>query len=165
MKSLILKIGLFVGGVAILAAAANFLFSEQTAKLENAIYPSHLKTLSDYHDFGSWPIAAGQGTYSFEVSNITKEPVEITKLYTSSNYAKANLLIGDKKIGPVGFLGEGSMGFLKETLLPNQTAKVEVIFDPAADGSAAAGLRESFVYLEDKGGAPLKFGIRALVTL
>lgn len=164
MKNTIFKIGIFVGGLAILAFAANFLFSKQIKQMANIIQPIRLKTLDNFYDFGSLPIKAGKESYSFEIINISQEPVEISKFYTSCRCATANLIIDGENIGKADFLGKAR--FLSaEILSSNQRAIVEVVFDPAIDGPAGIGVRESFVYLEDKNGAPLRLGVRALVTL
>ncbi|MDP1706252.1 MAG: DUF1573 domain-containing protein [bacterium] len=164
MKKTILKIAVFIGGLLILVVAVNFLFSKQIKQTANTIQPVRLKTLDNFYDFGSLPIKVGKESYSFKIMNISQEPVEISKFYTSCRCATANLIINGENVGEADFLGKARSSSV-EILLPNQTAVVEVIFDPTIDGPNGVGVRESFVYLENKDGAPLRLGVRALVTL
>jgi len=165
MPKIFWKAGLFVVGLATLAFSANFFFSQQIKQSGNLIRPVRLKALMSFYDFGLLPMAAGKRVYSFEINNVSQESVEVGKFYTSCRCATANLIVGGQKIGQADFLGSSVAASAKEVLSPNQTATVEVIFDPAAEGPAGTGLKESFVYLEDKSGMPLKLGIRALVKL
>lgn len=164
MKNTIFKFGIFIGGLAILALAANFLFSKQVKQTTNVIQPVRLKTLDNFYDFGVLPIKVGKESYSFEIINVSQELVEISKFYTSCRCATANLIINGENVGEADFLGK-ARSLSIETLSPNQRATVEVVFDPTIDGPTGVGVRESFVYLEDKDGAPLRLGVRALVTL
>lgn len=164
MLKTFLKIGFFVGGLVVLVGAANFFFAKQIRQAGDMILPVRLKTLAGFYDFGLLPMAAGKQSHLFAVSNNSSEPVAIAKFYTSCRCATANLIVDGKKIRQADFLG-GEVGRPAESLAPNQAATVEVIFDPAAEGPAGAGLRESFVYLEDAAGVPLKLEVRALVRL
>lgn len=158
------KIIFFIAGLVFLALAVNGFFSRQLQEAGNLIQPARLKALTVFHDFGIIPMVVGKKTHSFGINNVSQESVEIGKFYTSCRCVTASLIIDGKKVSQTDFLGGATAG-QKEIILPNQTAIVEVVFDPAAEGPSGTGLRENFVYLEDKGGVSLKLSVRALVKL
>lgn len=166
MLKTFLKIVFFAGGLVVLALAANFIFDKQKIEANNLIEPIRLRASAYSHDFGFLPMAAGTQRHQFEIRNASPEPVEISKFYTSCRCVAAKLIIGGRETGKADFVGNGFLVGQNQIVLPsNQSAIVEVVFDPAATGPAGAGLRESFVYLEDRNGAPLRLEIRALVRL
>ncbi|MDP3934638.1 MAG: DUF1573 domain-containing protein [Candidatus Giovannonibacteria bacterium] len=116
------------------------------------------------YDFGSISMAAGKVSKTFAIKNTGTDPLAINQLYTSCMCTEATLKIVGRSAGPFGMPGHGFAKRINETILPNEEAEVEVIFDPAAHGPAGVGRIERAVYLENSAGAPLELKFSATVT-
>lgn len=139
---------------------------------------------SSTFDFGSISMAAGTVSHAFTLTNRNEEEVTVERLYTSCMCTTASLVIGNpstpnrsslrsdgtgqagtgrKRLGPYGMPGHGFTPKINEVIAPDETATIEVVFDPAAHGPAGVGPVERIVYLETPQGAQ-ELTIRALVT-
>lgn len=164
------------GGIAVLALVFIFWVSRGTPATDqhNMMNGGNMAGLADaqsaltasemMYDFGSISMRNGKVNRVFSVQNNSSEPVKITKMYTSCMCTEATLISRGEKMGPLGMPGHGFVPNLNQVLEPNETAEVEVIFDPAAHGPAGIGTIERAVYLEQEGRAPLTLEIKALVT-
>jgi len=115
-------------------------------------------------DFDSISMANGDVSHKFEIKNLSENPVNIEKIYTSCMCTDAKLFLGDKSFGPYGMPGHGMIPKINQIVGPNEEAVLEVIFDPAAHGPAGVGRIIRVVYVENSGGQPLEFTIAATVT-
>ena len=117
------------------------------------------------YDFGSISMSAGKVKHMFRIENTKNEPLNIGKMYTSCMCTSASLLMDDKTFGPYGMPGHGFFGgAVNQVLNPNQSAEVEVIFDPAAHGPAGVGPIERAVFVESGDGSTIQLNIKAVVT-
>lgn len=115
------------------------------------------------YDFGSISMAAGKVAHAFEIRNNSSSTLELDKLYTSCMCTGAYFVKGGDRIGPFGMPGHGFVPGLNRELSPGESAKIEVVFDPAAHGPAGVGPVDRVVFLESRDGAR-QFGIKAVVT-
>ena len=60
--------------------------------------------------------------------------------------------------------GHGFIPGINEAVQPGEEAEVEVVFDPAAHGTAGVGKIERLVYVENNGSRTMQFLIKASVT-
>lgn len=114
-------------------------------------------------DFGEISMAAGKVSHLFAVKNTGSKSVSINKLYTSCMCTTAMLKIGNRIKGPFGMPGHGFVPGFNESLAPNETAIIDVVFDPAAHGPAGVGPINRAVRVENNGGEPLELRITATV--
>lgn len=114
------------------------------------------------YDFGTISMVAGKVAHSFEIRNNSSSTLALDKLYTSCMCTAAYFVKGDERIGPFGMPGHGFVPGLGQELKPGETAKIEVVFDPAAHGPAGIGPVDRTVFLELNGGMK-EFGIKAIV--
>ncbi len=116
------------------------------------------------YDFGTISMAEGIVKHQFKIKNTSTEAVNIEKMYTSCMCTTAALAIGGKQFGPYGMPGHGFIPRINQTLVPNEEATVEVVFDPAAHGPAGVGRIERIITIENNAGQPLELQFAALVT-
>lgn len=117
------------------------------------------------YNFGSISMKKGNVSNTYKVKNSSEFPVEITKLYTSCMCTTAALTIDGKKTGPFGMPGHGgTVPNIAVSLAPGQEGEVELIFDPAAHGSAGIGKIDRTVFIESKGNPNFELTFTALVT-
>lgn len=109
-------------------------------------------------------MAAGNVSHVFDIRNSGSEPVTLTKLTTSCMCTTATLITRAGKIGPFGMPGHAPSGGVNERLAPGETARVEMVFDPAAHGPAGVGEIERSVMIRNSAGRPLELRFVALVT-
>lgn len=84
----------------------------------------------------------------------------------------ATLLHGDpsagsgqvKKFGPFGMPGHGFVPKVNDAVNSGEEVSVEVVFDPAAHGSAGVGRIDRVVFVETESGLPLQLKFVAIVT-
>jgi len=115
------------------------------------------------YDFGTISMAAGEVTHDFEIRNDSSSTLKLNKLYTSCMCTGAYFVSGTDDIGPFGMPGMGFVPSLDKELKPGESARIKVVFDPAAHGPAGVGLADRVVYLEFPSGVK-QFGIKAMVT-
>lgn len=116
------------------------------------------------HDFGRISMANGTVNTRFGIKNTGSEDVVIRKVYTSCMCTKATLVFGpERRSGPFGMPGHGSIPRIDESIAPGEEVFVEVSFDPAAHGPAGIGRIQRTVVVENDAGEPLKFFFDAFV--
>lgn len=115
-------------------------------------------------DFGSISMAAGKVKHTFKIQNISNEPINIEKMYTSCMCTAAVLMMEGGRFGPYGMAGHGFIPKINEMLSSGEKAVVEVIFDPAAHGPAGVGRIQRTITIENSAGQPFELGFTALVT-
>ena len=123
-----------------------------------------LKAAETSYDFGSVSMAAGKVSHTFQLKNESKDPVTITKLYTSCMCTTTSLKNGGSDLGPFGMAGMGYIPSLDEKVNPGGEVEVEATFDPAAHGPAGVGNIERVVTVEQSGSAPIELHFKAVVT-
>lgn len=101
--------------------------------------PTTLVASEPNFDFGALSMAAGKVSHMFDLTNVSSAPVVIKSLYTSCMCTEANLIMGDKKIGPFGMIGMAYNPVINTTVPAGATVAVEAVFDPAAHGPAGIG--------------------------
>lgn len=125
---------------------------------------SHLAAAESSYDFGSVSMAKGKVSKTFEIKNTVANPLVIEKIYTSCMCTSASLVTSEREFGPFGMPGHGLVPKANATLNPGGTAKINVVFDPAAHGPAGVGPIERVIFVEEKGHLPLQLEIKAVVT-
>jgi len=119
---------------------------------------------TDNHDFGTISMAAGKVMHQFKIKNTGTEAVAINEMYTSCMCTVASLMMGERRFGPYGMPGHGSIPKLNQNINPNEEAVIEVIFDPAAHGPAGVGQIQRAVIIENSAGEPVELQFTAVVT-
>lgn len=151
--------GLLIGGLAFLASPSGSKKSGATGT------PTVLKADPTYFDFGTISMKNGVVKRAVTIQNPTSENIAITQLSTSCMCTSATLKTSDaKQYGPFGMQGHGFIPRIDATLLPNDTATVDVTFDPNAHGPAGVGRISRTVYLENSAGRPLEINFSVSVT-
>lgn len=116
------------------------------------------------YDFGTVSMKDGEVKHTYEIKNTSNEALTITKLYTSCMCTTAELTAGDQKTGPFGMQGHGgSIPDINVPLQAGQTAQIEVVFDPAAHGSAGVGDIKRSVYVNTQGNPNFELTFKATV--
>lgn len=115
-------------------------------------------------DFGTVSMAAGKVTHRYWIKNTGSAPITIQRLYTSCMCTTAALVKANRKYDPYGMPGHGFMPTINAPMAPNETAIVEVVFDPAAHGPAGIGPVDRFVTLQTDREPPLELAFTAVVT-
>ncbi len=115
-------------------------------------------------DFGTISMAAGKVTHDYKIKNGGTDQAVISKMYTSCMCTTALLQIDDKKFGPFGMPGHGSVPSIGEKLPPGKEAVVSAVFDPAAHGPAGVGRIQRSIRLETDSGKFLDLQFSAMVT-
>lgn len=151
---------LTIGGLVLAVAGGLYLLSRPQARPASP----EQKVLGSAHgeyDFGQISMAKGLVSHVYEIKNDTSSPLTLTKLYTSCMCTTASLRFGDKVLGPFGMPGHGALpqASFREELAPQESASVEVVFDPAAHGPAGLGkiAREVILETGEKSGEMMKF--------
>lgn len=116
------------------------------------------------HDFGTISMKNGIVRTTFEIKNIGSEKVVLRKLYTSCMCTEATLIIGASREGPFGMPGHVSIETFNQEFNPNESAKIEVSFDPNAHGPAGVGKMERQILLEGVRGVLMTLNISSVVT-
>lgn len=114
--------------------------------------------------FGPISMAAGRVTHRFPIKNVGKEPILISKLYTSCMCTTAALVKDGRTSDAYGMPGHAPIPTINVPINPQEEALVEVIFDPAAHGPAGVGPIERVVTIENNAGRPLELAFSALVS-
>ena len=133
--------------------------SDSSAESGNVL----LNASENSYDFGSISMARGPVTKRFEVRSVDGA-VRIGRMYTSCMCTSAKLILPSGSFGPFGMPGHGIIPRIGAILGRNETAFVDVTFDPSAHGPAGIGRIERVVSLEAENGAPLQLNIAATVT-
>ena len=124
------------------------------------------------YNFGSISMAAGTVSRIFTLRNTGTGALTIKKIYTSCMCTTALLRLGGatsssgelKQFGPFGMPGHGAVPSINQQIGPNETATVDIVFDPAAHGPAGVGRIERVVTIENDAGDPVELSFSAQVT-
>lgn len=116
------------------------------------------------YDFGTISMAGGLVRHTFTIRNSQGEPFRVGKVYTSCMCTTALLSLRGRQFGPYGMPGHGGIGDIGAELAPEETASVEVVFDPAAHGPAGVGKIERVAVVENTDGVPFELHFSAVVT-
>lgn len=119
---------------------------------------------TDNYDFGTISMASGKVKHAFTIKNTSNEAVVVNKMYTSCMCTTASLIIEGKQFGPYGMPGHMAIPQIDQAINPNETAVVEVIFDPAAHGPAGVGRIQRTIIIENNAGQPVELQFAAVVT-
>lgn len=122
-----------------------------------------LKARESRFEFGPISMAGGKVSHRYWFRNESAAPVLVRQVFTSCMCTTATLVKGIRIIGSYGMPGHGPLPAVNETLAPNETAYVDVVFDPAAHGPAGLGFTERVVTIEPATGEPLQVGFTAYV--
>lgn len=114
--------------------------------------------------FGNVPLGGGLVRRVYAVRNAGTEPTTVTGISTSCMCTTAVITTARGTWGPFGMPGHGLLPKISATLAPDETAEVEVVYDPAAHGPSGIGPVERAVYLAHTGGDPLILSFTATVT-
>ncbi|MFO0702334.1 MAG: DUF1573 domain-containing protein [Candidatus Andersenbacteria bacterium] len=114
--------------------------------------PTALTVDAALFDFGTVAMSKGKVTHDFVVTNTGKQPISLTKLYTSCMCTSAELSLGEHHQGPFGMQGHGATPTFDETLAPGAAVTVSATFDPNAHGPAGVGPIDRSVSLESSDG-------------
>ena len=125
---------------------------------------SVLNVDTEYYNFGTISMDAGNVNHTFRMTNRGTVPVTITKMFTSCMCTRATLKTADGTVGPYGMPGHGSIPRIDKIILPGETADINVVFDPAAHGPAGIGPIQRAVILENDAGRSIEVTFKALVT-
>ena|SRR3989338_4552339 len=136
----------------------------QTSDLLVASTPGSLSATETVFDFGNISMAAGKVSHQFAVKNSGVGVVTINKIYTSCMCTSAKLITENGSFGPFGMVGHGFIPSINRALLPGESAKVDVVFDPAAHGPAGVGKIERMVTIENDAGELVELRFSAVVT-
>src|SRR3972149_117405 len=123
-----------------------------------------LSSASPFFDFGKISMAAGNVSHPYSIKNISGAALTITRISTSCMCTTATLITPAGKRGPFGMPGHGPVPELQERFAPGETARVEVVFDPAAHGPAGIGQTDRTVTIINDAGPPLVLRFSAMVT-
>ena len=167
MKSIIITtIGTVLVIVGLIFATRSGILGEKvtTGSVSNiTTSPANLDIPEKFFDFGIISMAKGEVEHLFTVKNTGVSSINLEKLYTSCMCTVAYIKVGEYDRGPFGMPGHGIVPKVNKELLPNQTAEIKVVFDPAAHGPSGIGKIERVVYLENSAGIA-EFGFKAEVT-
>ena len=133
--------------------------NEQRAQVNSALAAEETS-----YDFGTISMAEGPVRHTFTIRNSQSAPFRVAKLYTSCMCTTALLSLGGRQFGPYGMPGHGGIGGIGAELAPDETASIEVVFDPAAHGPAGVGKIERVVVVEGESVAPFELRFSAVVT-
>jgi len=122
-----------------------------------------LTTSEQMFNFGNVSMAAGRVSHTYTVRNTGATPVTVTKLFTSCMCTDATLVTSKGRTGPFGMPGHAFIPVIAETIPSGETARVEVVFDPAAHGPAGVGRIDRVITLETDAHQPLELGFTAMV--
>lgn len=123
-----------------------------------------LQADSQLFDFGTISMKSGDVSHRFRIKNSSGSAVVITKLYTSCMCTKATITVNNRKQGPFGMPGHGgSVPEIQESLAASSEATIDVVFDPAAHGSAGVGNVNRTISIES-GSTIFNLNVIALVT-
>lgn len=126
--------------------------------------PGTLVAQQQQYDFGKISMAAGKVSHNYSLENTSSQKVTVRKIFTSCMCTVASLLRGERRTGPFGMPGHGTVPTINEDLAPGEKTEVEVVFDPAAHGPAGIGRVQRTVTVETSEGSSLQFSFTAEVT-
>lgn len=126
--------------------------------------PAALAASETFYDFGAISMAKGKVDHAFRIANPTDRAITIRNLQTSCMCTVAYLVDGDSKEGPFGMPGMGGMTAADHVVPAGATQSIDVVFDPAAHGTAGVGNIDRFIYATEADGGTLQLEIKAVVT-
>lgn len=151
---------LIVGLIGIIAVSV----SNNSSSEDNTIKSSLVAEQPEY-DFGTIAMKDGNVKYTYTVQNTGDEPITISKLHTSCACTVASLTVDEKTVGPFGMEGHGGTVSKIDVYIPaGEKGEVEVVYDPAAHGSAGIGKIERSVFLDSSTRARTELTFKAMVT-
>jgi hypothetical protein len=117
------------------------------------------------YDFGRVPLAGGDVTTRYVVTNVTDGPVRLRDIYTSCNCTTATLRFGDGTVaGPFGMPGHELPVSYDRVVQPGESFQVQVRFNPAAHGPRGVGHVTRSIVMKPVGGPALEFVFTATVV-
>jgi len=128
-----------------------------------SVRPAALVSLRPMADLGTVSMAGGKVKFGYLVKNTGAEPLTINRVYTSCMCTVAMLTTAEGPKGPFGMPGHGLPNSVRAVLAAGDTARVEVVFDPAAHGPSGLGRIDRVVTLESAESAPLELRMTAMV--
>ena len=143
--ALIAAVVIIGGGIWISRTSSPSDASQKTAAEWSA---GTLEARESFFDFGTISMAAGKVNHTFTVKNTSPQLVTITKISTSCMCTIAILKRESTQLGPFGMPGHGVVPSISETLLPGETVRIVVTFDPAAHGPQGTGNIRRIVTVE-----------------
>ena len=115
--------------------------------------------------FGRVPIAGGNVTTRFVVTNVSDRPARLQRVYTSCNCTTASLEFSDGGAGgPFGMPGHELPIEYDRVVQPGESFEVRVYFNPAAHGPGGIGSVTRSVILEPANDPRLEFVFTATVV-
>ncbi len=154
----------FVGSALIIGVLAWVASPRNGVAKKQRTGPTILVANPASYEFGTISMKNGNVQQSFTITNSGKESVELTKLFTSCMCTVASLHAGGNNYGPFGMQGHGYIPPISATLAPNESATVDVTFDPTAHGPAGVGYIERTIFVENSAGDPLEIPFTVTVT-
>lgn len=157
-------IGISIGVVALIGL---LLYAQPPVRQPNggsvANQPNGLVADEMLYDFGAISMRDGKVATTFTFENTQGEAVKLTRLYTSCLCTEATLEVSGRSRGPFSMPGHGPLPVFSETLLPDASAKVKVVFDPTTHGPLGVGLIERMVILAGDRGILATMRVKANV--
>lgn len=117
-----------------------------------------------FFDFGEISMVKGKVKHNFKVKNLSANPVNIEKIYTSCMCTSAAFVLKDKRLGPFGMPGHGIAPKIDQIISPSEEAVIEAEFDPNAHGPAGVGGIQRAIYVETENGDKIELGFKAIVA-
>lgn len=162
-KNIIIGIGVIAFlGILFLAGKQNAKpkeTSEETTRIDSLLTAN----ISSF-DFGTIRMKDGNVEKVFELKNEGDREIRLTNVFTSCMCTTAFLEKGGEQKGPFGMPGHGLPANPRTSVIPGETLKVRVVFDPNAHGPAGVGLMERTIHLVEESGAEEVLSIRSMVT-
>ena len=132
-------------GLIILALVLIFVAKNNGPTGDNFV-KSVLISEETFWDFKTISMADGNVSHDFVLKNNGREPIKITKIQTSCMCTNANLLTNDGKVkGPFGMHESPPVNL---EIMPNESVKLQAIFDPNAHGPAGVGIMDRSIYID-----------------
>ncbi|MBI5817248.1 MAG: DUF1573 domain-containing protein [Candidatus Yonathbacteria bacterium] len=124
-----------------------------------------LAPAESFYDFGTISMSAGKVSHVFKIKNSGTNLVQVKKIFTSCMCTTATLTTKQGKAGPFGMPGHAMIPTISQTIIPNEEASVEAVFDPAAHGPQGVGKVRRTIYIEtDSQKEPFELTFEANVT-
>jgi len=154
-------IGLFTWGYFSKGGTASSVQGISTSNTSKSI----LVAAETFYDFGTISMKNGNVSKEFTINNLTNEDITIKTVLTSCMCTNAFIvnLDGSTK-GPFGMAGMGYVPPANDTIKPEESRIVRVVYDPNAHGPAGVGEIDRFITLTDSSGGNLQLEIKAFVT-
>lgn len=152
-------------GVAIIILASFLIWLVMSARSDDNVVQFKDQSLSadnSAYDFGNISMSNGKVIYEFKIKSSADS--QIKKIYTSCMCTEAEMILGDKKLGPFGMPGHRAVPIINQPIGAGEEFIIRAIFDPAAHGPAGLGKMQRQIYIEEQEvKKPLTLNISAFV--